>query len=311
MLRRKGNFNYVIKVRGEKVDRCQFDILEFFVQNHPFLSLEELSKKIGLPLETVKNVRSVLEEKGLLQNNKITDLGRKALEPYKAKRAILFAAGLGSRLLPVTQNIPKPLVRVNGTRLIDTLIDAVLAAGIEEIIVVRGYHSEQFDQLLGKYPNLKFVDNPFFETQNNISSAMCVRDLFESAYVMDGDLLLYNPKLIKPYQYESNYLGIPVDKTDDWCLTTQNGYIKSMVIGGERCYTMVGVSFWSPEDGKRLANHLKVIYDRKDGKQCFWDQVALDFFQDQYKIRVRSCSSWDIAEIDTLVDLKKVDCSYA
>ena len=68
------------------------------------------------------------------------------------KRAVFVAAGFGSRMVPITLNTPKPLVRVNGTRIIDTLLDAVVEAGIPEIVIVRGYLGEQFDQLLYKYP---------------------------------------------------------------------------------------------------------------------------------------------------------------
>lgn len=57
-----------------------------------------------------------------------------------------MAAGFGSRMLPITVNTPKPMVRVNGIRIIDTLIDALLKAHIEEIYIVRGYLAEEFEQ---------------------------------------------------------------------------------------------------------------------------------------------------------------------
>ncbi|GHV54806.1 hypothetical protein AGMMS49579_16110 [Spirochaetia bacterium] len=60
-------------------------------------------------------------------------------------------------------------------RTIDTLLDVVIAAGINEIYIVRGYLGEQFDQLLYKYPSIRFVENPLYNETNNISSALlCV-----------------------------------------------------------------------------------------------------------------------------------------
>ena len=106
-------------------------------------------------------------------------------------------------MIPITFNTPKPLVRVHGKRIIDTLLDAVVAAGIQEIIVVRGYLAEQFDQLLYKYPMIKFVENPAYNDANNISSAMCVRYMLSNAYVFEADLLLSNPDIIKKYHYRS------------------------------------------------------------------------------------------------------------
>ena len=116
--------------------------------------------------------------------------GLQELEPYRVKRAIFIAAGFGSRLVPITLNTPKPLVRVKGVRIIDTLLDAVIAAGIEEIIIVRGYLAEQFDQLKYKYPMVKFVENPLYNEANNISSVMCIRYLLSNAYILEADLLL-------------------------------------------------------------------------------------------------------------------------
>ncbi|MBQ9008059.1 MAG: NTP transferase domain-containing protein [Clostridia bacterium] len=74
------------------------------------------------------------------------------------KRAVFLAAGLGTRLAPITLNTPKALVRVHGVRFIDRLLDACLAAGLNELYVVRGYLSEQFDQLLSKYPMIHFLE---------------------------------------------------------------------------------------------------------------------------------------------------------
>ena len=55
---------------------------------------------------------------------------------YKVKRAIIMAAGIGKRMQPVTLETPKPLVKVNGVRMIDTVIQGLLENGISEIYVV-------------------------------------------------------------------------------------------------------------------------------------------------------------------------------
>ena len=56
---------------------------------------------------------------------------------YKVKRAIIMAAGIGKRMQPVTLETPKPLVKVNGVRMIDTVIQGLLENGISEIYVQR------------------------------------------------------------------------------------------------------------------------------------------------------------------------------
>jgi CTP:phosphocholine cytidylyltransferase-like protein len=234
----------------------------------------------------------------------------RALEPYRVKRAVFLAAGFGSRMVPITINTPKPLIRVKGVRIIDTLLDAVRAAGIEEVFIVRGYLGEQFDQLRYKYPNVKFIENPLYNEANNISSVLCARDMLQNAYVIESDLLLYNPNLITKYQYASNYLGVFTERTDDWCFETRDGIITRIRVGGQNCHHMFGISYWNNADGAKLANHIKQAYEMPDGKEFYWDEVALKYFIDDYKIEVRECTFEDIIEIDTFDELKKLDDSY-
>ena len=56
----------------------------------------------------------------------------------QVERAIIMAAGIGKRMQPVTLETPKPLVKVNGVRMIDTVIQGLQANGINEIYVVVG-----------------------------------------------------------------------------------------------------------------------------------------------------------------------------
>ena len=288
----------------------EFEILRVSESEKERLSQRGFSKKTGLSVGTINATIMQLEEKGLLADGMITQSGLEALEPYRVKRAIFIAAGFGSRMVPITLNTPKPLVRVKGERIIDTILDAVVAAGIEDIVVVRGYLSEQFDQLLYKYPNIKFVENPAYNEANNISSAMCVRYLLGNSYVCEGDILLHNPKIIQKYQYQSNYCGIKVDRTDDWCLFENKGRITGVAVGGENCHQMMGISYWTEDDGKRLGDCIKKVYEMPGGKERYWDQVALQYFVDDFDIAIRECSAEDFIEIDTFNELKAIDSVY-
>ena len=288
----------------------EFEVLQKLASAEKKLSQRELARETGFSVGTVNTTVAHLSEQGLLQDGCITAAGIDALEPYRVKRAIILAAGFGERLVPITLNTPKPLVRVKGERIIDSILDAVVAAGIEEIYLVRGYLSAQFDQLLYKYPNIKFVENPAYNEANNISSAMCVRYLLGNSYVCEGDILLHNPKIIQKYQYQSNYCGIKVDRTDDWCLFENKGRITGVAVGGENCHQMMGISYWTEDDGKRLGDCIKKVYEMPGGKERYWDQVALQYFVDDFNIAIRECSAEDFIEIDTFNELKAIDSVY-
>ncbi len=295
---------------NQTLTRKQFDILSILAEEKGTLSQRQLGEKSGHSLGTVNRVMQELTELQYVTEGEITGVGISALEPYRAKRAIFIAAGFGSRLVPITFNTPKPLVRVHGQRIIDGLIDACLDAGINEIYIVRGYLAEQFDQLLYKYPMIRFLENPVYNEANNISSAMVARYMLSNAYVFEADLLISNPKIITKYHYTSDFLAIKKDRTDDWCFIVKDGVIVEEKVGGLDCWQMVGISYWNEEDGHKLSDDIKMTYEQPGGKERYWEQVPLVFCKKHYKVEVRECRENDIIEIDTFRELKAIDKTY-
>ncbi len=295
---------------AQGLTRKQFDILALLAEEKESLSQRQIGEKTEYSLGTVNRTMQELAELGYVNGGVITNEGLSALEPYRAKRAIFIAAGFGSRMVPITFNTPKPLVRVHGQRIIDGLIDACLEAGITEIYIVRGYLAEQFDQLLYKYPMIKFLENPVYNEANNISSSMVARYLLSNAYVLEADLVISNPKIITKYHYTSDFLAIKKDRTDDWCFTVKDGVITEEKVGGLDCWQMVGISYWDEEDGHKLSNDIKETYEQPGGKERYWEQVPLVFCKNHYKVEVRACHEDDIIEIDTFRELKAIDKTY-
>ncbi len=290
--------------------RKQFDVLEKMATQTDSYTQRDLERLTGHSLGTINRVIKELTDLGFVSNGAITEAGMNALETYRAKRAVFIAAGFGSRLVPITFNTPKPLVRVKGTRIIDHLLDACLEAGIEEIYIVRGYLAEQFDQLLYKYPTIKFLENPVYNEANNISSSMIAKELLSNAYVFEADLLLSNPKIITKYHYTSDFLAIKKDRTDDWCFEVKDKVITEEKVGGEDCWQMVGISYWNEEDGRKLAVDIPEVYSMPGGKERYWEQVPLVYKKKNYAVEVRECFEEDIVEIDTFKELKQIDPTY-
>ena len=170
------------------------------------------------------------------------------MQEKKVERAVILAAGIGSRMKPITDNLPKPLVKVLGKRIIETSIDALLMAGINDIYIVCGYLAEKFQCLAEKYPNLKFIFNEHYKDSNNISSIISAGNLVENAYIIEGDLFLRNSQIITANQAETNYL------------------VTKIAVGGKDCYQMVGISYWTAEDGKKLIEHANKVFQTADGK---------------------------------------------
>lgn len=235
----------------------------------------------------------------------------KELEPYRVTRAIIMAAGFGSRMVPVTLKTPKPLVKVNGTRIIETLIDKILKAGIHDIYIIRGYLKNEFECLKKDYPFIKYIDNDDYNKENNISSAIKVVDLLSNTYFCEADFICSGDDIITKYQYESNYLGTMVDSTDDWCFDVdENLIVSNYRKGGEKCAQAFGISYWNKKDGALLADRLKKMYSDINNRQDFWEMCIFDKYKDDFQIKCRLCKKESIVEIDSFNELVQMDPSY-
>ncbi len=225
--------------------------------------------------------------------------------------AILLAAGQGMRMRPLTQTVPKPLIRVNGSTLIETVIHGLRERGVQEICVVTGYLKEQFHFLKETYSGITLVENQDYMEKNNISSLYAAREMLGGAdcFICEADLYVRDNQVFElaggcPV---SCYLGEKAeDDTDDWVFQTEGKRIIGISKGGKGDFCMTGISCWKKKDALHIRKALEKAYLTEGSGNLFWDEVV-DRELNRIHVAVCTVAHGSITEVDTPEQLRRLE----
>lgn len=218
--------------------------------------------------------------------------------------AIILAAGMGTRLRPLTNDIPKCLVPVLGVPMIEQQIKFLHKAGIRDIILVSGYKAERLDYLIHKY-GVKIVANDRFDICNNIYSLYKVRECFGDSFIIEGDVYMSENPFVTIPSVSSYLAAWRDDYTREWGLMVDEANkLLAITPGNGSGYIMSGVSYWTVNDAQHITTHLERIMAEEDYTELFWDDILLRHSQ-ELDIRVQPCNV--LHEIDTVDELHALE----
>ncbi len=226
---------------------------------------------------------------------------------------VILAAGMGSRLRPITKYIPKTLVEVNDKPIISYIIEALIENGINRIVICVGYKKNKIISFCKEnYPNVdfKFVVNDEYKETNNMYSLYLAQSLLkEDLILMNGDVIV-DSQIIKEIIKEQHSC-VAVDKDryieESMKIIVENKTIKhiSKKIKKEEAYgSSIDVYKINKTDLEMLIHEIKYIVEIK-GSKNLWTEVMLDSLFKSQKLKAYP---YDIgnkkwSEIDNYNDL--------
>ena len=226
-----------------------------------------------------------------------------------SRNAVIMAAGMSTRFVPLSKEIPKALVCVKGEVIIERQIRQLREAGVEEIVIVVGYLGEKFKYLKEKY-NVIIVENPVYKTRNNHSSLYVAREYLGNTFICSGDNYFTENVFIEESDvayYASTY---EAGNTKEWCMTTEeSGKIIDVQIGGKDAWIMKGHVYFTEDFSKKLIPFLVEAYENDCMKNKFWEEVYMDHI-DKMEMHIKKYSAGILEEFDSIEELREFDETY-
>lgn len=228
---------------------------------------------------------------------------------YKVDNAIIMAAGLSSRFVPISYEKPKALVEVRGEILIERQIRQLKEKGIEDIIVVLGYKKEKFMYLEEKF-GVKLIENTEYASRNNNSTIKAVENYLGNSYICSADNYFIENPFEKEVE-EAYYSAVKINgNTDEWCIEyDSDNWIVDVKVGGNDAWCMLGHVFWTKEFSQKFIEILNNVYDNEETKDKLWETIYLENI-DELKLKIKKYPKDYIYEFDSLDELREFDLSY-
>ncbi|MBC2578396.1 NTP transferase domain-containing protein [Peptostreptococcus russellii] len=221
-------------------------------------------------------------------------------------KAIILAAGLGTRLRPITNTTPKSLVKVMDEAMAERQVRFLKEKGIEDITIVTGYLAEKFDYLKEKY-GVKLVFNDKYDKYNNIYTMYLVKDILPDSYVIEGDIYMNNNIFRSDIKETSYFSCYKENFSNEWELKyNSSDRVEDIVVGDGNGYIMCGISYWSKKEGEFIKSKLEKISDINDYKNFYWDNVVKDNISN-LNIKIEKLNQNDLFEIDSIEDLEATE----
>ena len=290
--------------------RHEFDLLNA-IRKSGRDTTRRLAEALSLSVGYISEKMRAFEAQGLIDANGLTPAGLEALAPYKVKNALIMAAGMSSRFVPLSLEKPKGLLVVKNEVLIERQIEQLQEAGIHDIVIVLGYKKESFFYLEDKYKGLTILINPSFHLKNNIETLYLAQKYIGNTYICSSDdYFTENP--FTDYVYQSFYAAQHVtEKSQEWyMISDKKGNITKVQRSGEEGDIMLGHVYWDTDFSREFLKLINLHHDLGDYDEELWEALFADNIAKLPPMAVKVYPNGTIYEFDSLEELRQFDNYY-
>ena len=290
--------------------RNEFNLL-YAVKKHGLLSYRKLKDLAGVSTGFISQAVKDFTQRSWVDAEGITAQGLAALEPYKVDNAVIMAAGMSPRFVPLALEKPKGLLVVKNEVLIERQIEQLQEAGIREIILVLGYKKEAFFYLEDRYEGIRIVINPEYNTKHNTHTLFLAQKYIRNSYICSSDdYFETNP--FEAYVYQPYYAGVRVtEKTDEWYMTPDSkGNIARIRKTGDKGFVMLGHAYWDKSFSEAMIRILNEDAAVGNYDQTVWEQALADNLKNLPPMEIKLYPQDTIFEFDSLEELRAFDQYY-
>ncbi len=288
----------------------EFTLL-YAIKKNGIKNYREMKGLTNLSIGYISQTMKDFVNRGYVNSNGITENGEKALLPYKVDNAVIMAAGMSSRFVPISLEKPKGLLVVKNEVLIERQIKQLHAVGITDIIIVLGYKKEAFFYLEEKYDGIKIIINPEYNIKNNTHTIYLAQKYIGNTYICSSDdYFADNP--FEQYVYQSYYASVHVtEKTNEWYMIPDaKGNIEKVEKGGGAGDIMLGHVYWNREFSASILALINADYHIGQYDNDLWEQVLADNVKKLPPMEIKTYPAGIIFEFDSLADLRSFDNNY-
>lgn len=290
------------------MNKIMFDILMYLNDNSNWDS-RAVAKKLYKPYSVIDSGFTDLSNEGYIKGNSPTKKGYQCLEEHKIDNAIILAAGVSSRFVPLCFERPKGLLPVKGEVLIERQIRQLKEVGINDISVVVGFMKEKFYYLQGKY-GVKIIETKDYRIRNNHASVWVAKEKLGNTIITSSDLY-FNENIFQKYAYDAFYCTVYKEgATDERGIETDryDRILETFYEASDRWVTL-GYAYFNCRFSKNIIDILSQEFNKPETINKFWADIQDEHLHDLYMYAKRVDSNI-IYEFDNLEELREFDSAY-